>query len=111
MHPPLDRPHPMCQEEIDALKQCHASTSKLKFWACNDVKFIMDKCFKEEKRVLLTQLNSDFDEKRKREDEALREAIGHTKTFEDFLKTDEQYLKDMEKAKQSKTVYTDKAFS
>ncbi len=32
MHPPLDRPHPDCQEAIDSLRHCHATNSKLKFW-------------------------------------------------------------------------------
>ncbi len=113
MHPPLDRPHPLCQEQIDALRECHANTSKLKFWACNELKFALDTCFKQEKQVLLREMNSDFEEKRKREDDALQEAIGHKQSFQDYLKTDKQYLKEMEKAKQeqSKGSYTDKAFS
>jgi hypothetical protein len=105
----------MCQEQINALKECHATSSKLKFWACNEVKFAMDKCFRQEKQVLLKSLNSDFDDKRKREDDAFQEAMGHTQTFEDFLKTDKQYLKEKETAKQeqtkSKGVFSDKAFS
>uniref|UniRef100_A0A7S3QIY3 COX assembly mitochondrial protein n=1 Tax=Chaetoceros debilis TaxID=122233 RepID=A0A7S3QIY3_9STRA len=99
MHPPLDRPHPMCQSQIDALRTCHATTSKLKFWACNEVKFQMDACFKEEKQELLKQMNSDFEEKREREDVALREAMGKTQTFEEFLKTDKTYLKDLKDMK------------
>lgn len=102
MHPPLDRPHPMCQDEINAFKQCHSTNSKLKFWACNEVKFAMDKCLKKEKLALLEKLNSDFDEKRKREDDALQEAFGHTQTFEEFLKTDKVYLEEMRRAKEGK---------
>ncbi len=102
MHPPLDRPHPMCQDEITAFKQCHSTNSKLKFWACNEVKFAMDKCLKKEKIALLETLNKDFDEKRKSEDDALQEAFGHTLTFEEFLKTDKVYLEEMRRAKEGK---------
>ena len=100
MHPPLDRPHAMCQTEIETLKQCHASNSKLKFWACNEIKFAMDKCFKKEKQELMHQINADYDEKRKREDDAFQDAMGYKQSFEEFLKTDPQYLKDMKKVKE-----------
>merc|ERR1712194_408203 len=66
MHPPLDRPHPRCQEAIDGLRNCHAEASKLKFWACNEVKAKLDRCFKEEKEEMLRQMNSNLDEKKKR---------------------------------------------
>jgi len=56
-------------------------------------------------------MNADFDEKRKREDEALRVSLGHKDSFEDFLKTDKQYLKEMQKAKHSTETFSDKAFS
>ena len=102
MHPPLDRPHPMCQEEIEALRTCHETSSKFKFWACNEIKFSMDRCLKKEKLVLVEQLNVDMDDKRKREDEALQEAMGHNQSFEDFLKTDKTYLADLRKAQASK---------
>jgi COX assembly mitochondrial protein 2 len=103
MHPPLDRPHPLCQAEIDALKECHASQSKLKFWQCNDLKFALDKCFKAEKQELLKTLNADYEEKRKREDDALQEAIGHKQSFEDFLKTDPTYLREKQEAQSTNT--------
>lgn len=99
MHPPLDRPHAMCQTEIETLKQCHASNSKLKFWACNDAKFAMDRCFKKEKEHLLKEMNSNYEEKRKREDDALQDAMGHSQSFEEYLKQDKDYLREMEKAK------------
>ncbi len=101
MHPPLERPHPMCQDQIEALKECHATTSKVRFWACNELKFAMDRCFKKEKQELLKRINADAEEKRKREDEALREAMGRKETFEEFLKTDKTYLKEMEDAKKN----------
>ena len=49
MHPPLDRPHPDCQSEINDLHHCHATTSKMKFWGCNEVKYALDRCLREEK--------------------------------------------------------------
>mmetsp|Transcript_3861 Transcript_3861/g.5386 ORF Transcript_3861/g.5386 Transcript_3861/m.5386 type:complete len:84 (-) Transcript_3861:70-321(-) len=50
MHPPLDRPHPKCEHLAKALIQCHEDNQISKFFgACNDVKVLMDKCFKEEK--------------------------------------------------------------
>lgn len=106
MHPPLDRPHPMCQEEIKTLRECHAKTSKLKFWACNEAKFAVDKCFKLEKQQLLQKLNADHEEKRKLEDEALRDAIGREQTFEEYLKTDKTYLREMEHAKKSSRAFS-----
>mmetsp|Transcript_9932 Transcript_9932/g.14603 ORF Transcript_9932/g.14603 Transcript_9932/m.14603 type:complete len:115 (+) Transcript_9932:80-424(+) len=112
MHPPLDRPHPMCQDQIQALKDCHSSSSKLKFWACNEVKFAMDKCFKREKQALMKEINADYGEKRKREDEAFQEAMGHKQSFEEFLQTDKQYLREMNKAKEMDVegTFSDKAF-
>jgi len=59
----------------------------------------MDRCLKEEKLALVEQLNVDMDEKRKREDEALQEAIGRNQSFEEFLKTDKTYLKEVRQAK------------
>ena len=102
MHPPLDRPHPMCQEEIKAFQACHETTSKLKFWGCNEVKFAMDRCLKKEKKALLEKMNVDLEEKRKREDEAFQEAMGHTQSFEEFLKTDKTYLEEMKRAREGK---------
>jgi hypothetical protein len=49
MHPPLDRPHPDCQSEINDLHHCHATTSKMKFWGCNEIKYTLDRCLREEK--------------------------------------------------------------
>eukprot|EP00553_Chaetoceros_curvisetus_P002000 CAMPEP_0204622878 /NCGR_PEP_ID=MMETSP0717-20131115/8598_1 /ASSEMBLY_ACC=CAM_ASM_000666 /TAXON_ID=230516 /ORGANISM="Chaetoceros curvisetus" /LENGTH=102 /DNA_ID=CAMNT_0051637755 /DNA_START=104 /DNA_END=412 /DNA_ORIENTATION=- len=89
----------MCQDQIEALKECHATTSKVRFWACNELKFAMDRCFKMEKQELLKRINADAEEKRKREDEALREAMGRKETFEEFLMNDKTYLKEMEDAK------------
>ena len=103
MHPPLDRPHPDCEKEVDALRQCHATTSKLKFWACNEIKFAMDQCLKVEKQRMLKEMNKDFEEKRQREE----------LTFDQYLKQDREYLS-AEKAAQDRRkanpdLYTRKA--
>jgi COX assembly protein 2 len=62
MHPPLDRPHPDCQEAIQNLKKCHQTQSKWKFWACNDIKYELDRCFKSEKQEMLKRVNREFTE-------------------------------------------------
>ena len=50
MHPPLDRPHPDCQDFVEALNKCHKENEWKKFMgACNEPKALMDICFREEK--------------------------------------------------------------
>ena len=50
MHPPLFKPHPLCEECVQDLVKCHAENPAMKFFgACNDAKTAMDKCFREEK--------------------------------------------------------------
>ena len=57
MHPPLFKPHPLCEREVDVLVQCHARHPFLKFLdACGTAKAEMDACFREEKK-LRVQLN------------------------------------------------------
>mmetsp|Transcript_46579 Transcript_46579/g.68833 ORF Transcript_46579/g.68833 Transcript_46579/m.68833 type:complete len:95 (-) Transcript_46579:293-577(-) len=69
MHPPLNRPHPDCQDAIEALNECHRTNSKIKFWACNDTKYELDRCFKKEKEDMLKRINSEeFDQTRETED-------------------------------------------
>jgi COX assembly protein 2 len=93
MHPPLDRPHPDCQDVIDALKKCHAENSKLVFWACNQAKRDLDNCFKEEKQRMLKDLTKDFEEVRSKEDTLMKEALGQTMSFEEYLAKDKNYQK------------------
>lgn len=95
MHPPLDRPHPECQSQIAALQYCHATTSKLKFWGCNKVKFDLDQCLKGEKQNLLKELNKDFDVKRRAEEDAYQKALGKDVSFEEYLEKDKDYIKAM----------------
>ena len=96
MHPPLDRPHPDCQSEIDNLRLCHATTSKLKFWACNEVKYALDRCLKEEKARLLVELNKDMEAKRAAEEDAYQKAMGKDVSWEEYLKRDKDFNKAME---------------
>ena len=96
MHPPLDRPHPDCQDEINNLHHCHATTSKLKFWGCNEIKFALDKCLKAEKLKLLEVIYKDADSKRAREEEVFQMALGKEISFEDYLMKDKDFRKAME---------------
>uniref|UniRef100_A0A7R9WFT0 COX assembly mitochondrial protein n=1 Tax=Pseudictyota dubia TaxID=2749911 RepID=A0A7R9WFT0_9STRA len=107
MHPPLDRPHPDCHEEIDALRTCQATNSKLKFWACNEIKFAMDKCLRAEKKRLLANMNRDFEDKRQREEDAYRDAVGQELTFDEYLKKDPEYVKAAKDAEERKKKYPD----
>ena len=57
MHPPLFKPHPLCEREVETLVACHAANPLLKFLdACGPAKAAMDVCFREEKK-LRVQLN------------------------------------------------------
>ena len=95
MHPPLDRPHPDCQSQINDLQTCHATTSRLKFWGCNDIKFALDKCLKEEKARLLEVMNRDYEAKRAAEEDVYQMALGRELSFEDYLKQDKDFNKAM----------------
>mmetsp|Transcript_28047 Transcript_28047/g.60251 ORF Transcript_28047/g.60251 Transcript_28047/m.60251 type:complete len:120 (+) Transcript_28047:230-589(+) len=96
MHPPLDRPHPDCQTAINDLQNCHATTSKLKFWGCNEVKFALDRCLKEEKLKLLEVINKDVATRRALEGDVYQKAMGKEVSFEDYLKQDKDFNNAME---------------
>ena len=91
MHPPLDRPHPDCQVQINDLHHCHATTSKLKFWGCNGIKFALDECLKNEKRLLLEEMNANVEVHRGAEEDVYRKAMGKEGSFEDYLKRDKDF--------------------
>lgn len=99
MHPPLERPHPKCQDAIHALNVCHAEKfSKILFWKCNEVKYELDRCFKEEKKEMLTKVNlkeGGVDHVRKQEDAVLEKG----ESFQDFLKRDPEYQKIRQESK------------
>lgn len=96
MHPPLDRPHPDCQSEINALQVCHATKPKWKIWGCNEVKFALDRCLKEEKERLLVVMNRDYVAKRAAEEDEYQKAMGKDLSFEEYLKQDKDWNKAMD---------------
>mmetsp|Transcript_26330 Transcript_26330/g.63183 ORF Transcript_26330/g.63183 Transcript_26330/m.63183 type:complete len:107 (-) Transcript_26330:1334-1654(-) len=96
MHPPLDRPHPDCQSEINDLHHCHATKSKLNLWGCNEIKFALDRCLKEEKQRLLVEMNRDQEAKRAAEEDVYRMAMGKDVSFEEYLKKDKDFNQAME---------------
>jgi len=103
MHPPLDRPHPDCQLDVDALRHCHATNSKLVFWACNEIKWKLDRCFREEKERMLVEMNKNIDGVRAEEEAQAALSTGKNMTFQQYLATDKAYQKDLntiEKGKQ-----------
>ena len=52
MHPPLFKPHPLCEREVAALVSCHAANPIMKFLdACGGHKAAMDACFRDEKKL------------------------------------------------------------
>ena len=102
MHPPLDRPHPECQEQIEALRHCQTTRPAWKVWACNELKFRLDTCFRKEKEAVLKELNKDIVEKRREEDEQSALSTGRNMSFQEFLKRDAEYQKEMEEVKEGK---------
>ena len=93
MHPPLDRPHPDCQDAIEALRKCHSENSKVFFWRCNKFKYELDNCFKLEKQRMLKELTKDFEQARAKEDDLMKEALGQTMSFQEYLAKDKNYNK------------------
>ena len=70
MHPPLGRPHPSCQDVIDALNSCHKDNEMAKFFGfCNEAKANLDACFRAEKE-LRRKLNYDDSMERKQRADA-----------------------------------------
>jgi len=92
MHPPLDRPHPDCDEPIAALKHCHQTAGWSKYaGACNDFKVQMDQCLRAEKKRLLEELNRDLPGRFQRQEEMVKTAFGKTETFSEYLQQDKEY--------------------
>lgn len=63
MHPPLAlHKHPACKAQILALQVCHSEHPLAKFvGVCNEAKYALDKCFREEVRHILSAHLSVFD--------------------------------------------------
>lgn len=91
MHPPLDRPHPDCQEQVLALKACHLEGYKKFYGACNAHKRALDQCFKQEKERLLTLMNQNFSHERQEHETLIQQGFGKTETFAQYLAKDKEY--------------------
>lgn len=103
MHPPLDRPHPDCQDIVLALKRCHAENSKFLFWRCNETKFRLDSCFKTEKDRMLKEMTKNFAHDRGKEDGLIMEALGQTESFQDYLAKDKGLARAQQEKAESKS--------
>lgn len=102
MHPPLDRPHPDCGDEIEQLKTCHASGLTKFFGGCNDLKTRLDKCLKQEKARHLEILQQGVPEENQQEQDMVKKAFGKKETFAEFLAKDRDYQKALKEKKQGK---------
>ena len=91
MHPPLDRPHPDCEDVVQALKACHFDTWKKFTGGCNTIKYDLDVCFKAEKKRLLDEMNHDLVERKQRHEEVIKQAFGKSMTFTEYLQQDKEY--------------------
>mmetsp|Transcript_7587 Transcript_7587/g.9924 ORF Transcript_7587/g.9924 Transcript_7587/m.9924 type:complete len:105 (+) Transcript_7587:100-414(+) len=100
MHPPLDRPHPDCQDVINALKACHAHTWKKFTGGCNNAKTELDHCFKAEKQRMLEEETKDWPERQKQQQELMKDLMGRQETFAEFLAKDPEYQKEAKSARQ-----------
>lgn len=102
MHPPLDRPHPDCQPEIDQLRHCQETRSIFRVSACNELKFKLDQCFKEEKGPMLEEMNTGIESRRAEEEAQAAVSTGKNVTFAQFLENDKAYKIEMEEIKKKK---------
>jgi COX assembly mitochondrial protein 2 len=96
MHPPLDRPHPDCQDVIKALKACHQDGWKKYYGGCNRIKFALDECLRLEKKRLLREINVDLTEQKQSEDAMVQYGFGKKESFADYLAKDKDYQKAVE---------------
>lgn len=104
MHPPLDRPHPDCQDAIRELRDCHANNSWSKYLgACNAAAFHLDRCLKAEKQRVLDELNRDLDDRKRRQEEIIKVAFGKDVTFSEYLQQDREYQREVKRKEQAQT--------
>lgn len=54
-------------------------------------------CFRREKAELLKVINKDMHERRKEEDDAYADALGHKMSFEEYLQQDKHYQAELKK--------------
>ena len=100
MHPPLDRPHPDCEDVVAALKECHLDTWKKFTGGCNAIKRSLDNCFKREKERMFKELTKNLPEERKQEEDVIKKAFGKKETFQEFLARDKDYQKALQDKKE-----------
>jgi COX assembly mitochondrial protein 2 len=96
MHPPLDRPHPDCQDEILKLKECHGHWTKY-VGACNDIKFALDACFAKEKKRLLKEMESSNTAIRESQEAFIQQAFGRKESFAEYLAKDKGFQEELKK--------------
>jgi COX assembly mitochondrial protein 2 len=90
MHPPLDRPHPDCQDVIKAYKACNLDFWKKYTGGCKTAKVELDQCFRAEKKRLLDEMDKDLKQRKEQEEEMIKEAFGRSMTFSEYLKKDQE---------------------
>ena len=100
MHPPLDRPHPDCEDVIQSLRACHDDAWQKYTGGCNDIKVALDVCFKAEKERLLKEMNQQLPAMRKKQEAIIKEAFGKRQTFSEYLQQDAEYQAELKKAQQ-----------
>jgi COX assembly mitochondrial protein 2 len=102
MHPPLDRPHPDCQNEVNVLKACHNDGWKKFYGACNVYKVALDQCFKYEKERLLHEMNRNLVQERQQQEVLIQQAFGKNETFTEYLRKDGDYLMKQQQQQQQR---------
>lgn len=100
MHPPLDRPHPDCNDVIQELKTCHLNTWKKYTGGCNDIKVRLDGCLRAEKKRLLEEMNQDLPERAIKREEIVKQAFGKQVTFSEYLQQDKDYQRERQRKQQ-----------
>jgi len=99
MHPPLDRPHPDCEDVIAQLKECHATAGIYKYMGlCNDIKTAVDQCLRAEKKRLLDEMSKELPERKARQEAIVQRAFGKPVTFSEYLEKDKEYQAAKQKA-------------
>lgn len=93
MHPPLDRPHPDCEDEVQQLKHCHATSGWAKYaGVCNPYKTAVDQCFRMEKARLMKEMAKELPGRKVRQEAIVQRAFGKQESFSEFLQKDPEYL-------------------
>jgi hypothetical protein len=64
------------------------------------MKIALDQCFKEEKKLLLVDLNAKVPEYRANQELLIKEAFGKDMTFQEYLSQDKDYQEELRKKKE-----------